>query len=59
VKRRHAQSDGIDAVEQVVSEAALVYEFLDVLVRGSDNTDVGLERTRAAEGSVLATIQEA
>jgi len=53
------QGDGIDAVEQVVPEAALVNEFLDILVRGSDNTDVGLERTRAADGAVLATIQEA
>src|SRR5207245_4491408 len=39
--------------------AALVDEFLDVLVRGSDHTDVGLECARAADGAVFATIQEA
>ena len=58
-QRRDAQCHGVDAVQEVVTKAALVHEFLDVLVRGSDNTDVGLKCARAADGAVLATIQEA
>ena len=58
-ERRHAQGYGINAVEQVVPEAALVNQFLDILVRRSDNTDVGLECPRAADEALLASIQEA
>ena len=39
-QRRQAQSDHVEAMEQVLTKATITHSLLEILVRGSDHPDV-------------------
>ena len=58
-QRRHGDVDDVQAVEEVVAEFALAHQFLEVLVGGGDEADVGLDGLVAADALEDAGIEHA
>src|SRR5690606_34091195 len=56
-QRRQVHADDVQAVEEVLPEAARLDLLLDVAVARGDDADVGVERLRAAHALVLALLE--
>ena len=57
-ERWDGKCHGVDAVEQVLAEAALCDERLKILIGGSHDANVRVKRARAPNRSILTPIQE-
>ena len=58
-QRRQLQADDVEAVEEVLAEAALGDELFEVGVGGGDDAHVDLDRLRLAERVDLVRLEEA
>src|SRR6201996_1144878 len=58
-ERRQSQRHHVEAEEQVFAEQPLLDQDTQILVRGSDDAHVGLDRSAAADGRVFALLQYA
>ena len=58
-QRRQPQPDDVEAVEQVLAEAPVGDERLEVGVGGGDDADVDLHRLRLAEAVDFVGLEEA
>ena len=58
-QRRQPQADDVEAVEEVLAEAPVGDERLEIGVGGGDDADVDLDRLRLAEAVDLVGLEEA
>ena len=58
-QRWHAERHRVDAIEQVIAKSTLQHKFLDVSIRGADDTNIGPERAGAADRSVFVPVEKA
>ncbi len=56
---RQTQGHHIQAVEQILAEQALADQPAEIAVGRSDDPDIGLDRRAAADGHILALLEDA